>query len=248
MDTRENAFEKIMAYEKNLHAKNQKRIQIGIRMLLVIPLIFLAIMFKMESNKVIFLVLWIVSLFVIALYLILIEYMDYDLQMKLREFGIRDEDEKINGLIDDRMDMDRIMRVANAIQGSLSLEEKNQDNVACIEDKHEKDIQDRPKKKPRPQNEEGSQSQRRKEQRKDTGETDKYVNGSLHKDQMKEVIDQIGVEAAEEELMASIKRYVAEVNAGNQTIVVEPKKSAKDYAQMRKKRAKEKERFENEEE
>lgn len=280
MESREEAFDRIIDYERNLHRKNQKRIKMGIRLLLIIPLIFLAIMFRMESNKVVFLTLWIASLFAIAFYLIGIEYMDYALQKKLREFGIRDEDEEIDGLIDDRMDVERIIRVANAIQESLTLEdkEKGNDNVAMLEDKNEShesaEERPRPKKRPRPEeiktsNPERTGShearpnpeQRRRprpaseEQRKASSERinrnesktqNKKPNVQMREDAMKEFINQVGVEAAEEELMASIKRYVAEVNTSDQPIVVEPKKTASDYAQMRKKRAQQ--RYEENEE
>ena len=84
-DTKEQSFEKIMEYEKKIHEKNQQRIKIGIRLVIIIPLIFLTVMFKLDSSKVVFLVLWIVSLFAISLYLIVVEYMDYNLQEKIME-------------------------------------------------------------------------------------------------------------------------------------------------------------------
>ena len=54
-------------------------------------------MFWTESNKVVFLILWIVSLFLLAAYLILVEYMDYNLQEKLSE--INDEGTRVDSLI-----------------------------------------------------------------------------------------------------------------------------------------------------
>ena len=44
------------------------------------------------GSKVVFLILWIVSLFALATYLILVEYVDYNLQEKLNE--LRDEEDK----------------------------------------------------------------------------------------------------------------------------------------------------------
>ena len=44
-----------------------------------------------------FLILWIVSLFLLAAYLILVEYMDYNLQEKLSE--INDEGTRVDSLI-----------------------------------------------------------------------------------------------------------------------------------------------------
>ena len=43
-----------------------------------------------DSSKLIFLVLWIVSLFAIAVYLIGVEYVDYKLQEKMNEISGRD--------------------------------------------------------------------------------------------------------------------------------------------------------------
>ena len=50
------------------------------------------LLFWTDSNKVVFLILWIVSLFALATYLILVEYVDYNLQEKLNE--LRDEEDK----------------------------------------------------------------------------------------------------------------------------------------------------------
>lgn len=107
-DNNSESYEKIIEYEQRIHEKNQNRIKIGIRILLIIPLLFLAIMFKLESSKVVFLVLWIVSLFCIAFYLIGVEYMDYQLQIKLSELGLREE-KPIQGLINEDSRVERII-------------------------------------------------------------------------------------------------------------------------------------------
>lgn len=91
----EKMYEKIVAYENTIHKHNQKRIKVGLKCILIIPMIFLILLFWTDSNKVVFLILWIVSLFALAVYLILVEYMDYNLQEKLNEF-----DEKENASVD----------------------------------------------------------------------------------------------------------------------------------------------------
>ena len=78
-------YEKLMDYESSLHEINQKRIKIGLRCIYIIPLIFLVLLFITDSSKIIFLVLWIASLFGIAIYLIGVEYVDYKLQEKMNE-------------------------------------------------------------------------------------------------------------------------------------------------------------------
>ena len=70
------AYNMVIEYEKEAHRKNQKRIAVGLKLIIIIPLIFLALLFFTGSSKVIFLILWIVSLFILAAYLITVEYMD----------------------------------------------------------------------------------------------------------------------------------------------------------------------------
>lgn len=81
-------YDKLVGYEKTIHEQNQRRIKIGLRCIYFIPLFFLVLlMIVPDSSKIIFLVLWIVSLFAIAVYLIGVEYVDYKLQEKLNEIS-----------------------------------------------------------------------------------------------------------------------------------------------------------------
>ena len=81
-------YDKLVGYEKTIHEQNQKRIKIGLRCIYIIPLVFLVLlMIVPDSSKIIFLVLWIVSLFAIAVYLIGVEYVDYKLQEKMNEIS-----------------------------------------------------------------------------------------------------------------------------------------------------------------
>lgn len=81
-------YDKLVGYEKTIHEQNQKRIKIGLRCIYIIPLFFLVLlMIVPDSSKIFFLVLWIVSLFAIAVYLIGVEYVDYKLQEKMNEIS-----------------------------------------------------------------------------------------------------------------------------------------------------------------
>ncbi len=81
-------YDKLVGYEKTIHEQNQKRIKIGLRCIYIIPLFFLVLlMIVPDSSKIIFLVLWIVSLFAIAVYLIGVEYVAYKLQEKMNEIS-----------------------------------------------------------------------------------------------------------------------------------------------------------------
>jgi len=114
---KDNKYEKmydiLLDYEKMIHERNQRRIRIGLKCIWIIPLIFLCLLFWTNSSKIIFLILWIVSLFAIAMYLITVEYMDYRLQEKLHEL---DEDAQISSL----MTGDINNNVENVIKAAIS--------------------------------------------------------------------------------------------------------------------------------
>ena len=81
------AFEKYKDYQQHLHEKNQKKIQVGLKVNILLPLIFLGLSFFVQGAKLVFLILWIVSLFGIASYLVYVEFTDYNLQEQLKEFS-----------------------------------------------------------------------------------------------------------------------------------------------------------------
>ncbi len=91
-------FQKLIRDEERLHEANQKRIKVGMQCLIWIPMIFLALLFLTESEKVIFLILWIISLFAIASYLIYIEYIDFQAQERIRSYN-KDEYTSASNLI-----------------------------------------------------------------------------------------------------------------------------------------------------
>ena len=188
-DTKEQSFEKIMEYEKKIHEKNQQRIKIGIRLVIIIPLIFLTVMFKLDSSKVVFLVLWIVSLFAISLYLIVVEYMDYQMQEKLKELGIKDEDADIKRLIDDNLVVEKVI-----------------ESTGLLEDKQVQDVEE----------------------------------AIVHEEPVVEQTHTDELTQAEEELVESIRKYVATLGrqaAATPVLDDVQRKDAQDYAAMRKARA-----------
>ena len=87
-----NAYEKYVQMQMGVHEANQKRIRVGLKVNIFLPLVFLFLSFVTNGSKLVFLILWIVSLFGIAAYLIYVEYMDYKLQEQLADFnGEKDE-------------------------------------------------------------------------------------------------------------------------------------------------------------
>lgn len=74
----------MLDYEQTLHEKTEKN-QDRSEVHLDRAPVFLALLFLTGSNKVIFLILWIVSLFALSIYLIVVEYTDHNLQEKIME-------------------------------------------------------------------------------------------------------------------------------------------------------------------
>lgn len=112
------AYNMVIEYEKEAHRKNQKRIAVGLKLIIIIPLIFLALLFFTGSSKVIFLILWIVSLFILAAYLITVEYMDYNLMERMAKLRGRDDDMEDYDLIGNDAIENRIRDVLDKIDGT----------------------------------------------------------------------------------------------------------------------------------
>lgn len=96
---KEIVYEKFMDLQQQIHLQNQKKIKIGLKVNILLPLIFLVISFITDRSKLVFLVLWIVSLFGIAFYLLYVEYMDFELQEQLKELGIMEKEAEAQALI-----------------------------------------------------------------------------------------------------------------------------------------------------
>ncbi len=82
----EQVYNAMLEFEEIQHEKNQRRIKSGIRCLVIIPVVFLVLMFLTSSSKPVFLILWIISLYGIGIYLIGVEYTDHKIQQQLAAF------------------------------------------------------------------------------------------------------------------------------------------------------------------
>ncbi len=92
-------YDRLLEEVGALHRANQHRIRSGLRALLAVTVGLMLLMFLADGNKVFTLMLWILSMFAVAVYLIAVEYMDYELQKKLRDIAQLQED-VFDGLIE----------------------------------------------------------------------------------------------------------------------------------------------------
>lgn len=107
----EKIYNQVKNYEAQLHEKNQRKIRMGFKVNIILPLVFLFLCFIIPGTKFLFLMLWIVSLFGIAFYLLYVEYTDYKALNKMKEFGVIDDDldrnlmgDDLDQAINDKMD------------------------------------------------------------------------------------------------------------------------------------------------
>ena len=91
-------MEKVLEFRDKAHADNVRKIKAGIKCIFTVPACFLILLFFTGSSKIIFLVLWIARLFIIAAYLIHVEYSDYKIQEMVN--SLQDSEDSIDSLID----------------------------------------------------------------------------------------------------------------------------------------------------
>ena len=85
-------YDRLLQEVELLHERIKVGIRQGLKMLVIVPLLFMLVMFLTQGSKGIFLVLWIVSTFVIAAFLIALEYVDHGIQKRLEEItGMENE-------------------------------------------------------------------------------------------------------------------------------------------------------------
>jgi hypothetical protein len=132
----ETLYNMVMDYQEQNHRKNQKRIKIGLRCLYIIPAIFLFLLLVTGSSKIIFLVLWIISLFGLAIYLIVVEYLDYNLQQNTKALeGHRNEP------IESLIDMERFNENMERFETHADRIEATVDKVASTAREHMRPVE-----------------------------------------------------------------------------------------------------------
>lgn len=85
--TKQKYLERSVKFERNY----SKRIKYGFLCMLIIPLVFLILMFSLDS-KLVFLILWIVSLIALSLYLIVVEYIHDKIQRQADLNGLTSDE------------------------------------------------------------------------------------------------------------------------------------------------------------
>ena len=82
-----------MSSLQEMHRQNIKKTSTALKSLLIVPTLFLILLFLTNSSKTVFLVLWIASLFIISAILIIIEYQDYNLKKMISSVAAEESSE-----------------------------------------------------------------------------------------------------------------------------------------------------------
>ena len=80
-------YDRLVDEVKTLYYANQVRIHKGLWALIISTVLFLTIMFITNGSKVIFLLMWIATMFAVAAYLIAVEYLNFELKRKVEEIN-----------------------------------------------------------------------------------------------------------------------------------------------------------------
>ena len=88
----EELYNRLLERGMALHENNKKRIKAGLIFLLVFSVLMILIRMITASDRVVFLILWVVGMFLASIYLISVEYIDDSIQKTLEDVSDRAAD------------------------------------------------------------------------------------------------------------------------------------------------------------
>lgn len=93
MEQRNNdRYSNLTSYMEALHERNKKRVRTSAISLIALPVVLGMIRWMTDSDKTIFLIIWVICMFLLAAYLVSVEYMDRVVHRQLREITGSTED------------------------------------------------------------------------------------------------------------------------------------------------------------
>ena len=88
----EELYNRLLERGMALHENNKKRIRFGLIFLIVFTVLMILIRLITDSDRVVFMILWVVGMFAASIYLISVEYIDSSIQKTLEEVSEREAD------------------------------------------------------------------------------------------------------------------------------------------------------------
>ena len=88
----EELYNRLLDRGMALHENNKKRIRAGLVSLAVFTVLMILVRLMTDSDRVVFMILWVVGMFAISIYLISVEYIDDSIRKTLEEVSDREAD------------------------------------------------------------------------------------------------------------------------------------------------------------
>lgn len=85
-------YDRLVSEVTALHQANRRRISKGLMGMIIVLFLYLILLFVTQGEKVIILLLWIITMFALAAYLIAVEYLNYELKKKLQSITQTEHD------------------------------------------------------------------------------------------------------------------------------------------------------------
>ena len=119
-DRYEQLYQKMVSQAATLHKRNKQRIKVSIILMMLLPFILAGIRWMTDSDKMVFLVIWVICMFALAAYMIGIAYLDE----RVSDTMTVPEGEGPNSMMDDE-ELNEIKARAKEKFDSLSNEKKH---------------------------------------------------------------------------------------------------------------------------
>ena len=94
----EGLYSELFQRAELLHESNKRRIRRGLVGLIILPAVLIFIRWMTGSDKIVFLIIWIISMFILCAYLMIIEYLDNSNQNTLAD--VTDEEAEFDELLE----------------------------------------------------------------------------------------------------------------------------------------------------
>jgi len=88
----EELYNRLLERGMALHENNKKRIRNGLISLAVFSVLMIIVRMITNSDRVVFMILWVIGMFVISIYLISVEYIDDSIRKTLEDVSDRETD------------------------------------------------------------------------------------------------------------------------------------------------------------
>lgn len=88
----EELYNRLVEHGVTLHESNKKRIRAGLIFLIVFTVLMIVVRLITDSDRVVFMILWVVGMFAASIYLISVEYIDDSIRKALEDVSEREAD------------------------------------------------------------------------------------------------------------------------------------------------------------